>query len=749
MGISLSENTMGATMADASGPAYATPGALPGVLPPIDQVRGADYPDATSDPKKKVEWVERLQRESEVEAIARYKQATHHLLYANNRQWISWETHRKTWEDLPNGANEIRVTINYIKPMLRARAARLLSGEVNWRVTPKSNAYRERDKANVAITFLRSRYDGQDLHHVLRRGLSEAFCTGAVALKSFWNPNIGPLTCATIKVPGMDPRTGMPTLVDQYVNEQGQPVQTKEEAFHYRPGDTDTSLRSIFHLRMNPEAHGWTEAEGFRWLIDSDVVPLSVAKEKFPHVAAEIRASQSNETGLNYERIAMGSTTSRQFGATATQVPAAQRQTPMHMELTTIREYWEGRSPYFPSGRLIVSVGGALAYDGPWPQGILPYAPLFDEPGTMSPWGRACVSDMVSPQNVINREWTAVVEEMSVSGVGQFVAWNVPGVPEQITSEKRAVIRIPAKNVLANRPISDVFKRLDPAQVAPDRWKMIEQAKLALFDIGAFHEVTRGQIPPGLDSGVAIERLLESEAGQLKEAVDALKRTILMWSRHQLAIARWGYGENEQRWLPVEREDLGFMVENVSGLDLPDPEELDLDLEYFRPQSEAAMRAEVKELLQFGMLDPRVGLKLLDLGRGIDGAFASQTRHYARARTENLAFERGEVQPVMGEPTVDPMSGMVVQGPPTYVRISETGEPVPLHLPGHDDDLIHIDVHQEVALDESKPWAVRQLVLAHIEEHQMKLAEVAAMQAMAQQDPNGDPDAEGNDGPPQ
>lgn len=721
---------------------------------PIARVRGKNYPDLDAEAKRKVDFINQLWGEGESDALHRYKQGTHHILYADGRQHISWETLRKSWEDLPNSQNEVRVTVNYIKPVLRARRQRLLGGEIHWRAIPRSNSYEHKDEADVAVRFIRARWKQLDMDHKVAGGLMQAFCTGACALKSFWNPDIGEMKPATIMLPaeGVDPMSGAPTVEMQEfpVGEDGQPVEDEKQAFRYRPGDTDTSVRTIFNLRTNPEAHGWTVAEGLRWLIDTDVVPLAVAKEKYPEIADEIRATEQGESALTYERIAMGSTIKKTAGVYAMNPhTSAAKNGQQANEMATIREYWEMPSQFFPNGRLIVSAGGTLAYDGEFPHGIFPYAPLFDEPGLMTPWGRASVGDMVDPQNVINREWTSIVQEMSVSGVGQFVSWQVPGVPTQITSEPRAVIQIPVRNAVGNRSIKDVFARLDPAQIAPDRWRMIEQAKMSIFDVGAFHEVSRGQIPPGLDSGVAIEHLLEQEAGQLKVAVDSLKRTLILWARHQLGLASWGYGAEEERWLPVQRPDLGYMIERVTGAQLPDPETIGLDIEYFRPQSEAAMRAEVKELMGLGFIDPRRGLKLLDMGMGIDAAFDSQTRHYARARKENLDFEAGNYVEVPGMPTVDPMSGAVMPGQPQCMHIDpQTGQLYPFHLPGHDDDLIHIEVHNEIALDESKPWPVRLKTLLHIEEHQatMMAQQMAAQEAAAGPDngpPGGDsPDAQ-------
>jgi hypothetical protein len=694
---------------------------------PILRKKANGYPLPEDPEQRKAEYVDSLLRLTEADALARYKSATKNMLYMNGRQWIDWLVNRRAWDDLPNASQEMRATMNYIRPILRARAARMMPSQVGFTVTPDSNSYEARDKAQIARNLVAARWKQLDMNHKVRTALQLSYCCGFSALKSFWNTRTGTPKAATIMVPvgGVDTPNG-PQIQWQEVpcDANGQPVEDISQAYYYRPGDTDTSVRTVFNLRLNPEATGWSEAEGLRYLIDSEVVPIDVARSKFPEIADRIQPMAAAEQYLTYERIAAGGNVQRARGAHT--VPVANGSSSQLAEHAVIREWWEMPCDDYPDGRLVVLVGGAQAYDDKFPQGILPYAPIYDELGVLTWSGRSCVNDMISPQDVINREWTAIVREMGQSASGQFVAWNVPGVPDQITTQERGVIRLPMNSYLANRSINDVFKRLDPAQVPADRWHMIQEAKVALFDIGAYHEVSRGQIPPGIDSGVAIQALQESEVGQLKDSTEALRRSMIRWGQHQLSIAKWGYGEEEERAIPVDRPDLKVMIDTVRGDMLPYPETVGLDVENFQPHSEAARRAEVKELGDAGYITPRDVLKALDMGRGVDGALESQTRDYARARRENLDFLAGRVIAIPQGATADEETGEVQQAPPAILHADLT----PLLYPADDDHQIHIDVHYEVLKDDAVPFEVRQIVMMHIAEHRMAL-QMVAMQQMA------------------
>lgn len=629
----------------------------------------------------------------------------------------------------------------------------MVSAELLWRGIPKGNDYESRDRATVASNLLKARWEKEEMDAKIRAGLWLSFNACLSVLKSFWNPNIGNMTPATMMLPHPsevhgrldeggkpNPLAGQRVMLEYPVNRQGEPLADEHgnpapvddpQVFRYRPGDLDTALRTIFNVRLNQDAWGFDVTEGARYLTDSDLVPISVVKERYGDRAKDVSGISGNATGKNYERIikslsaAVGGTPP---GGDFTGSRASQGD----KDNTLLTEYWEHPSDYLPEGRLLVIAGGKLLYPQPGeeeklPQGFVPFVPIYDERRPFDWTGRGTSEDLITPQKVINRQWEAELEEQMRAGVGQWIMWGIPGLSNQITNMSGAHIEIPTTSALANRPISEVVQRVPPPGFNAARWRMIQEAKATMFDIGAFHEIQRGQVPPGVDSGIAVQYLQEAENAQLHDPVRNLKRSCITWGRHQLKIARWGYGENESRWIPVHRQDLGFLVEGVKGLDLPDPDDIDIDLEGFRPTSQAAMRAEIKDLMEKfpNAIDVRQGLLLMDLGRGIEGAFESQTRHYARARLENLELERSRVlkMEINTEDPNDPAAGAPTAGL-GYALVHPDRSP--LLLPADDDHQAHITIHQDIALNDSQRWGIRAMALLHIAEHRTMLAQQTA-----------------------
>lgn len=748
------------------------------------KTRGGGYPSLEATDEAKADFVARLLMDTEGDAMLRFKRATQAFLFSDGRQHLDWTKKDSIWVDQPTPEGRIFVTMNYIRPVLRSRRQRLLSGDLSWGVRPRSNDYEERDRGTTFVNFIEHRWEKCEMLSKVRQGLWQSFHAGLSAFKTFWNPNIGPLTPATMILPHLGAQLNPPTEgsvappqmpdgkphpfagqpiptrypVDRTGNpladEQGNPApDASEGVFRYRPGDTDTALRSVFNLRLNPDAAGFTMDEGCRWLLDSDIVPISFVKERYGDRADKVSSLAGSTAGRNYERIvrSMGQSLGiRSPGADWTGGKAGDLP---DKEVTMLTEYWEHPNDSLKEGRLIVVAGDQLLYprvdlgdkEG-LPQGFVPIVPLYDERRPFDWGGRGVVEDIIPPQKVINRQWESELEQQMRDGVGQWIMWGIPGLSNQITNMSGAHIEIPTTTAVANRSIGDVVSKVPPSGFNPSRWRLIEEAKSAIFDIAAYHEIQRGQVPPGVDSGIAVQYLQEAENAQLADPAENLKSTLLQWAVHQGKMAEWGYGEEEERFLPVHRQDLGFLVESVKGKDLPDMDDIDVTLDGFRPTSQASMRAEVKEAMQQGWIDPRQGMLLLDLGRGVEGAFESETLHYARARRENLDIQKGLVELVQ-HPEGDPLAGLPGLMHPAD-PMKPGSKPTPFLLPADDNAEIHIPIHQAIALDDTQPWQVRENALIHLSEHRMMMAQQVMATAAAGNDPGAGDQGGGGDQPP-
>jgi hypothetical protein len=710
--------------------------------PPMDKVRGKLYPKQDAPAGEKLEYLRRMIQQTDAEHLARAKQLAYHTLIANGKQHVSWSNRSRRWEETPLVENETRVTLNYVRAILRARTNRLLPKNFDWQAVPDSNDYDARDNAKVAERFLGQMRDRTQLLRVADAALELAYCGGVSFVKSFWNPTIGAPRPAQlqftedVEAPVMDPDTGQPFLdyggqpimapqptpVLRYVDETGQPVMDDDpaKAYWYRPGDTDIALRTLFTVRWNPDALGWAPADGLRWLMDQEAVPLAVARERYPDFAEKIAVSGDAQSALTYQRMAslaaMKSPDRTNPSIAATATPE---------EYTTITEYWELPSDYFKNGRLIVFVGDCEVGDGEFPDGVFPFEPIYDEPVPLSPGGRGVVTDLVAPQQIVNEVFASFVAVARLQGLGQWIGPNFPGMPELVTHQMGAILRVPkGAMALAGNNIRNVIAPLEHAPIPGDRMMLFEMARETMYQVGAFHEITRGQTPPGVDSGVAVRALAEREDGQLMRSKTALENAMVNIGRTQLKIAKAKYAPGDERWIPVDRPDLGYQVESVDGAKLPDPERLLLSVSGFSPRSQDELRADIKEAMLNGWLTPAQGLKALDLGRGVESAFVSEQRHYARARRINLMLEQGKAQQV---PLMYPGTQEPIINPDTFETMTQVvdDQGMRLCLDEIDDHVMHMSTLEELLLDLSKPVEVRQVAMALWTDHRDALMQSA------------------------
>ena len=84
--------------------------------PPMDKVRGKDYPATDAPAGEKLEFLRRLLQQTDAEHLARAKQLAHHTLIANGKQHISWSNRSRRWEETPLMENDPLCDVNLLKP---------------------------------------------------------------------------------------------------------------------------------------------------------------------------------------------------------------------------------------------------------------------------------------------------------------------------------------------------------------------------------------------------------------------------------------------------------------------------------------------------------------------------------------------------------------------------------------------------------------------------------------------------------
>lgn len=177
-------------------------------------------------------------------------------------------------------------------------------------------------------------------------------------------------------------------------------------------------------------------------------------------------------------------------------------------------EYWELPSSRFPDGRLWM-VGGDVLLVEPteeatkWPyddRDRFPFVPLTYTPRSESVWGVGAVSGLVPIQRTINNVMSRWVDRVNT-------------LKPTILMNRASKISVGAFQSRRNFEKIMYTGERPSYEIPPDNMQAYEQLLNTLlkqlYDVSGCHEVSQGQVPTGVDSGIAIELLRESDTSRL------------------------------------------------------------------------------------------------------------------------------------------------------------------------------------------------------------------------------------------
>src|SRR5205814_1348359 len=94
----------------------------------------------------------------------------------------------------------------------------------------------------------------------------------------------------------------------------------------------------------------------------SDVIPISVVKERYGERAAKVSSLAGSTSGRTYERIIKSLSATLGSSSPGGDLATGKSGQVPDKDLTLLTEYWEEPSDLLPQGRLLVVAGGQLLY---------------------------------------------------------------------------------------------------------------------------------------------------------------------------------------------------------------------------------------------------------------------------------------------------------------------------------------------------------------------------------------------------
>lgn len=536
-------------------------------------------------------------------------------------------------------------TVNKLRRTTHRYMAQVTADEPVIEAHPASHSEEDRMAAEAASHLLAGEWERMRLQSWFQR----AVLASAIMRSSFicveWDSHSGDPVPAQKYI--RDPETGKSRL--RYVDSEGFPVETPEEAKKIRLGNMRPEVLTPFNVR-------WS---GGLWAHDADevwigrIVTLEKLYEMFPE-SMDIPISQlakdvppeadiwmedlrgmnpdSTNTKVREDRFADEGDIDEDYHdpTTGAQVVEEARQLDILKRRVFMLSYMRPPSKSYAGGAHLVVVGQHLLWQKKLAYPVLPLAhfKLLDE--IADPQGTGMIDLLKEVQELLDFVHGHVLRFLQTLKRRWFVPISSNVTARDLNSPTGAVVRYNAK---AGPPIPEQNKDL-PSDFA----KYIQIFEDMYNDMSGIHETSQGKHVPGVASGrhaealrAGDETLMGLTRGTMKVGLEHLGRVILEMGKKHWTV------ERRVRYFGPER---GYIERAFSSADFGDTSDVRLKRGTLLLLTPAQKLETIYAFVQMGALDAKEMRQLAPFG-DIAGIRFSEDEHYKNAEREAAQFLRG------------------------------------------------------------------------------------------------------------
>lgn len=557
----------------------------------------------------------------------------------------------------------VRPVINRIRPTVRTELAKLTAQRPTAYVIPASSEDRDLFAAQAGEQVWDSLYRKHEFKRVLRKALFWTLTCGTGWVKTYWDP-------------------------------------TKVDADSEQMGDICFEAETPFHIFVPDLREQELEQQPF--IIHAQLKSIDWVKLNFPMLKLNFPSKTGEEILEDSWLNMVGATSSND----------------QHKVL--ILEVWvkPRKVAMFPEGAVFTVVGDELAqgmYGWPYGHQKYPFSKIDHIPGGKF-YSDSSIVDLIPLQREYNRTRGQIIEAKNRMAKPQLAAEKGSIDPSKITSEPgQVVLYTPGFNPPQPIPLQTL-----PSYVLQE----LDRILLDWSDIAGIHEVSQGQVPPGVSAATAISYLQEQDETKLSHTVESLEMAVEKSA--QMALGYVGQFWDASRTVKVTGLDGTFDVMAFRGSDLRGNTDIKVESGSALPVSRAAKQALIMDFMKMGFIQPDEGMEVLELG-GINKIYDRLQIDKKQAQRENLK---------MAKVSLD-LLDMHLQQEIERINNTEadtiTEEGVPLDIDGdpippdlivpvntYDNHAIHIMVHNDYRKSQSfenQPQHIKELFDQHVNQH--------------------------------
>lgn len=565
--------------------------------------------------------------------------------FMSGNQWVWRDKIQNTLRSVPRDPSRTRVTVNRIWPTSRHLIAKLLSRPLQFEVPPEESDDATVRGAKKSEAVLMSLYRDHNWEDLREQTAWNTWLGGTGILAIDWDPSAGPTIGHT---------------------EFGAP---------YGKGEIVETPLTVLEVGWEP---GTQDAEKSLWWTRVQALP-----------PAEVQAT------YNLAKLPAPDVTAARGFLGRALVPDERITTPA--ALTMVITYYERPNPKRPEGAVCTVVGSQIV-DGPhpWPfpfKDRLNMVVFRETKVSGRATGDTVMSAAIPVQTAYNAAWSNLVEHLKLAGNARLM------IPDASVDAIDELSDLPGEIVMYNAA-GGAPEWLTPATLPA--W-VIEQPQMLgaqIDDILGLHDVSRGEAPTNIESGIGLSVLVEQDSTPLGQLTRELAHGFERFATMALEI----YADKVKTTRKAKLQKPGSLPEVVAwtGKDLMGQVEAYIPMDAVMPRSRTAMMAFAREMWNNKVIqDPKMFARIADLPDQ-QSFIDAIDRDDAKAQRENEQMAAGNIE-----------------------------------LPDDfDDHKIHIKCHNEFRKSlryETMPKHERDLVDKHIKGHVVMEAEAAGMMAQKAQ----------------
>lgn len=282
-------------------------------------------------------------------------------------------------------------------------------------------------------------------------------------------------------------------------------------------------------------------------------------------------------------------------------------------ELYEVLEYWSKAD-----SKHCIIIGDQIAWEAkkwdPTSKYPIIHMKFHNLPGRLH--GKGAIGPLIQIQREYNAQRSAIITNIRRMGNLQWLVASNSGV-DSITNEPGAIVRynpasVPPKQVPLN-PL--------PGYVLDN----VNRSHSEMLDLAGIHGTSLGKRVSGVESGKAIESLVQQDASQLQGVLDSIERGARDLSICMLILAKEHYSRS--RMVRVFRHDGGMFFKMVKGTDLSDEPDVFFEASSLFKDHMKEREQTAVQLFQLGLLTPEEARKAISFF-GQDAMIHQSVRNY-------------------------------------------------------------------------------------------------------------------------